>query len=164
MENQNNNVSVLQPQQPVQKPTVMRSFPGKKNTIKAKIIMFFATFLVVIGGIVTGWFLSGGKTNLPQTEQNSQTQISDDGKTIEGVLDESRKYSEAEGKLVEGGIQGEGTHHLEREGGPSKYVYLTSTSIGIDSFVGKKVKVWGETISGKIAPWLMDVVKIQSLE
>jgi hypothetical protein len=66
--------------------------------------------------------------------------------------------------LEEGGIDGEGTHHLVRDGGPSKSVYLTSTVIDLDSFAGKKVKVWGETISARKAGWLMDVGKIKIIE
>jgi hypothetical protein len=45
--------------------------------------------------------------------------------------------------------------------GEDKYVYLTSTVIDLQSFVGKKVKVWGETLSGLHAGWLMDVGKIK---
>jgi hypothetical protein len=116
-------------------------------------------------GIATGWFLSGNKLGKgTSTKGESGTVSSQKSSNEEGVLDESVKYQEAEGTLVEGGIKGEGTYHLERDGGPSKYVYLTSTAIGLDKFVGKKVKVWGETLSAINAPWLMDVSKIKLIE
>lgn len=164
MENQTPSPSVLQPTHLAEKPAVMKSFPGKKKEFKAKFLMFMATLLVVLAGVATGWTISGAKIESSNLQQNSQVEVSDGGKTVEGILDESVKYTEAEGLLVEGGIKGEGTHHLERGIGPSQYAYLTSTSINIDPYIGKKVKVWGETISGKEAPWLMDVVKIQILD
>jgi len=36
--------------------------------------------------------------------------------------------------------------------------------IDLESFTGKKVKVWGETISAQKAGWLMDVGKIQVIK
>ena len=66
--------------------------------------------------------------------------------------------------MVEGGKDGEGTHHLDRGLGTEKDVYLTSTVINLDDFVGKKVQIWGETISAQKAGWFMDVVKIKTIE
>lgn len=99
------------------------------------------------GGIVTG----GGEKG----EGGLQ-------KTV-GINDVKDK-DEAEGKLVEGGIENEGTHHLERPGGPSQDVYLTSSVVPLDDYVGKNVKVWGDTFAAQSAGWLMDVVKLELLE
>jgi len=74
-----------------------------------------------------------------------------------GISDEATFKDSAEGTLEEGGVAGEGTHHLTRDGGVSQTVYLTSTVVNLDDFVGKKVKVFGQTISAKKAGWLMDV-------
>lgn len=68
------------------------------------------------------------------------------------------------GVLEKGGLEGEGTHHLTREGGPSQTAYLTSSVIDLDQFVGKKVQVWGETQKGQKAGWLMDVGRIKILD
>jgi hypothetical protein len=68
------------------------------------------------------------------------------------------------GVLEKGGIDGEGTHKLIREGGPSQTAYLTSSVLDLDQFVGKKVQVWGETFQGQKAGWLMDVGRIKILE
>ena len=67
------------------------------------------------------------------------------------------------GLLKEGGIEGEGNFHLERPGGVSQNVYLTSSTVDLSKYVGKKVKVWGQTFQGQKAGWLMDVglVEIQ---
>ena len=143
-------------------PHILKEFPGSKEKIKANVFMILGVLVFVIGGIATGWFLSGGKFSKENKNASQNSQVkSTKNETEEGTLDESVKYQEAEGMLVAGGIKGEGTYHIERDGGPTKYVYLTSTVISIDRFVGKKVKVWGETISGIYAPWLMDVAKIQ---
>lgn len=48
--------------------------------------------------------------------------------------------------------------------GPSQYAYLTSTVIDLSAFTGKKVQVWGQTIAGKKAGWLMDVGKVKVIE
>jgi len=53
---------------------------------------------------------------------------------------------------------------LIRPGGDSQNVYLTSTVIDLESFVGKKVEVWGETIGAREAGWLMDVGKVKVTE
>jgi hypothetical protein len=83
---------------------------------------------------------------------------SEDGsKTSAGVLDKKTFTDQAEGTLREGGFEGEGSFHLERPGGKSQYVYLTSTAVDLSEFIGKKVSVWGQTYEAEKAGWLMDV-------
>jgi len=81
-----------------------------------------------------------------------------------GMKDSSVFKDKAIGVLREGGIDGEGTHHLEREGGVSQNVYLTSSVVDLSQFVGRRVEVWGETFSGQKAGWLMDVGKLKVLD
>ncbi len=129
--------------------------------LKGKYLMAVGVLVVVLLGIGTGWFLSpkGGGGN---SELSSSISVGDNEA---GILDESSfKGDTAEGTLREEGLNGEGTHHLEREGGKSQTVYLASTAIDLQAFVGKKVKVWGETQSTKKAGWFMDVVKIKVIE
>lgn len=90
-------------------------------------------------------------------------EVSSGGKVI-GLEDSATFRDSAQGKLEEGGINGEGTHHLVRDGGPSQNVYLTSSVIDLKQYVGKSVEVWGETIGAKSAGWLMDVGKIKILD
>jgi hypothetical protein len=134
--------------------------PGRQN-----LLLVFGSLLVVLTGIGTGWVLSGRarqgdvKTAVSDVAPGGQlTQLE------AGIEDEEAFPDTAEGVLEEGGIEGEGTYHLVREGGPSRYVYLTSTVIDIQGFVGKTVKVWGETLSAQSAGWLMDVGRIKVLE
>ena len=80
-----------------------------------------------------------------------------------GVIDKKTFKDKAEGILKQGGIDGEGNFHLERPGGESQNVYLTSTTVDLSPFVGKKVRVWGETFTGEKAGWLMDVGSVETL-
>lgn len=141
---------------------MLKKFP--KDSKKGKLLMALGAFLVVLVGVGAGWLLSGkklGSSTSSSEEKMPDVKVSN---TEAGVSDTSAFPDEAEGTLKEGGIDGEGTYHLERPGGESKYVYLTSTVIDLGSFVDKDVKVWGETVSGKKAGWLMDVGKIQVVE
>lgn len=141
---------------------ILKAFPKDNPEGKNKTRMILASFAIVVLGLVTGYFISGtssggagglsnevGTANVTVTENEA------------GLGDDSAFPDSAEGILVEGGIQGEGTHHLERPGGASQNVYLTSTVINLQSFVGKKVKVHGETLSAIKAGWLMDVGKVK---
>lgn len=147
------------------KPIVLKKFP-KMN--KQRIFYLLITLLVVVLGIGTGWLLSGrnisSKTSEKRAEQVQEQASGEKGEA--GIADESvfSEKQSPEGILLEGGIKGEGTHHLDRGMGEMKYVYLTSTVINLQDFVGKKVKVWGETLSAVSAGWLMDVGKIKVLE
>ena len=69
----------------------------------------------------------------------------------------------AEGDLKTGGIDGEGQFHLQRPGGESQNVYLTSSIVDLSAYVGKKVKIWGETHKAQHAGWLMDVGRLKVL-
>jgi hypothetical protein len=145
------------------KPHVMKNFPGSKKS-KETILMVVGSLLVVLVGVFVGWMLAGRAVGSSSgTTATTQTDVKM-AKDEAGIGSESDYDSDAEGLLVEGGIEGEGTHHLERDGGPSKYVYLNSTVIDLQSYVGKKVKVWGNTVSGAHAPWLLDVGKLSVVE
>ena len=61
-------------------------------------------------------------------------------------------------------MDGEGTHHLEREGGASQNVYLTSSVLGLQQFVDRKIQIWGETFAAQKASWFMDVGKLKVLD
>ncbi len=105
----------------------------------------------LIGGF-SGWFLStktSAKSDTPS--QSVETAKSS------GIKNSKSFPDSATGILKEGGIDGEGSYHLERPGGKSQNVYLTSSIVDLSKFVGKKVKVQGETFSSQTAGWLMDV-------
>lgn len=105
----------------------------------------------LIGGF-SGWALSAKSS--AKSETPSQSVVTSKSS---GIKDTKRFPDAAMGILKEGGIDGEGSYHLERPGGKSQNVYLTSSIVDLAKFVGKKIKVQGETFSGQTAGWLMDV-------
>lgn len=132
--------------------------PLPKGGIKKIWPYILGSFLVVLVGVGTGWLLTkdkGSSMVAPGAKSGTKTA---------GITDTTNFKDSAEGLLEEGGISGEGQYHLTRSGGVSQNVYLTSTSVDLSAFVGKKVKIWGQTLSARKAGWLMDVGKIQVVE
>lgn len=121
---------------------------------------FFTIFLlaaVLLGGSI-GLFVSRRLFSSPLTGKKIET------KTKEGMVDKKTFRDQAEGILKEGGIDGEGNFHLERPGGASQNVYLTSSTVDLSKYVGKKVRVYGETFSAEKAGWLMDVGLVEIIQ
>jgi hypothetical protein len=128
-----------------------------------KMLLIIAVVAVVLG-IGTGYLLSRpGSMIKEEVKRNVTEEEIKPGVTV-GVTDEKSFKDSAEGKLEKGGVDGEGSHHLVRSGGESQNVYLTSSIIDLDKFVGHKVKVWGQTFAAQKAGWLMDVGKLKVLE
>lgn len=148
--------------QPTEKESlgVLRKLPTSDYLRSVLLPSLFILVIILVGGL-TGFFLSriGGTKEQIITAPGTEVK----GGEI-GIEDPGTFRDKAEGILEKGGIDGEGTHHLVRNGGPSQYVYLTSSVIDLDQFTGKRVEVWGETFSGQKAGWLMDVGKIKILE
>ncbi|MFH1863402.1 MAG: hypothetical protein ABIJ85_00625 [bacterium] len=147
--------------QPVQNqaPQILKKFA--KPGFKAALPYVVGSLLVVLLGVGTGWLLSGrvGKGGNTGAVPGAKVTVSE-----AGVDDEANFSNTAEGLLETGGVNGEGTHHLTRDGGPSQTVKLTSTTVDLEGFVGKKVTIWGETITARKGGWLMDVGKIKVIE
>ena len=143
-------------------PPVLKKFAKAGWT--GKLILVLGVFAVVAGGVATGWLLSGANKNSTPTSDSTVIIQPKAGQAVSEAGVKEEKGDSATGTLEEGGISGEGTHHLVRDGGKSQYVYLTSTVIDLQSFIGKKVQVWGETISARKAGWLMDVSKVKVVE
>jgi len=142
-----------------------------------KINNYLLVFIIATLGLGLGFWLSrfspknskiplaslGGSNGqvIPAEKVTSQEDLKV-GKTY-GNLD--KNFSDtAVGVIEKGNINGEGTHILNREGGPSQRAALTSSVLDLDLFVGRKVEVKGETnVSNKVA-WLMDVGAVKILE
>ena len=153
--------NVTQPVQNTPEQTVLKKIPSLTNP-KNTIFIVLLAILIVLVGIASGWFMSGANSNKTIKSLESNNAVNE--KKEVGSSDESTFKDSAEGLLEEGGVSGEGTHHLTRPGGMSQNVYLTSTVIDLGSFVGKKVQVWGQTVSARRAGWLMDVGKVKLIE
>lgn len=117
--------------------------------------------IVALLGVGAGFLLSKkGYTPSVTTTPGSVVETSGDKMTI-GSTDTKTFNNTAEGVLKEGGIDGEGQYHLVRPGGDSQNVYLTSSVLDLSQFIGKKIKVWGQTQTAKKAGWLMDVGRVE---
>lgn len=125
---------------------------GTQIEVKMPAVKFFVfVALAVVFGIFIGIIPS------KLTKKSSVEKTSSASSKSVGIVDKKTFDTSAEGILREGGIDGEGNFHLERPGGDSQNAYLTSSAVDLSQFVGKKVKVWGQTFSGQKAGWLMDV-------
>ena len=124
--------------------------------------------VVVVIGVVSGYFIAGknGASATGGTISGIGSILnasSVKSGTIVGSNDTTTFKDTAEGTLQSGGINGEGAFHLVRPGGDSQNVYLTSSIVDLSKFVGKKIKVWGQTQKAQYAGWLMDVGRVEAL-
>lgn len=132
------------------------------SMISSKFLL--VALIVVITGIGSGYLLSGKSQGGKNVSTNSTSGSSIEKGLIIGSDDTKTFKDTAEGKLEEGGVEGEGQFHLVRPGGESQNVYMTSSSVDLSQFIGRKIKVWGQTNDAKIAGWLMDVGRVEVLE
>lgn len=153
-----------------QKESVVYSFDGKaapersvslnsSGIMTGKVIAIFV--VVVLFGIATGFLIARQSKGVLQV--GSRTNIAALPKGTVFGSDAKNFKNEAEGILRKGGIEGEGAYHLERPGGESQNVYLTSSVLDLSQLVGHKIKVWGQTYEAQKAGWLMDVGRAQVL-
>lgn len=145
---------------------------------KKQVVLLVVLSLVAVGAGIGAGYL--GSTMVTAGEKNDTLEVVklEDGGTVAiaqvatsvesikngdvfGSADEKVFKDSAQGFLAEGGIDDEGSHHLQRPGGKSQTVYLTSSVTDLDMFIGMEVKVWGETNRGRKAGWLMDVGRVQ---
>jgi hypothetical protein len=155
--------NIDQVQKPVQAQPLIHNFNSDsiKSAFTPKVIAVLV--VVVVVGILSGYLISQFGSF---SAKNIKTGTISDGSsvaagTIIGSNDTTTFKDTAVGTLREGGIDGEGAFHLERTGGDSQNVYLTSSSVDLSKFVGKKIIVWGATQKAQHAGWLMDVGRIQ---
>ncbi|MBI4098100.1 MAG: hypothetical protein HY426_03595 [Candidatus Levybacteria bacterium] len=142
---------------------LVQEFDSGSN--KKPMLKILAILLVMgVLGIGSGFLIAKGTAKQLGGAENitSASQITK-GTTM-GSNDTSTFKDTAEGVLRVGGIDGEGQYHLERPGGESQYVYLTSSAVDLSLLKGRKVKVWGQTFAAEKAGWLMDVGRVEVLE
>jgi len=114
----------------------------------------FFTFVAV--AVIIGTVFGFGFSRFNKKTTNNKGGVKNTSQSA-GIVDKKTFKDSVEGILREGGIDGEGNFHIERPGGESQNAYLTSSTVDLSSYIGKKVKVWGQTFSGQKAGWLMDV-------
>lgn len=141
---------------------LVKQFDDKTKTYNSfKIAVVFIAMIVL--GLGSGFLIAKGSTSA--TSSSSEISEGEDIEkgTIIGVDDSETFSDETEGTLKKGGIEGEGQYHLERPGGETQYVYLTSSVVDLSLLEGRKIKVWGQTQKAQHAPWLMDVGRVEVL-
>lgn len=136
----------------------------EKKSMKKTVIFLVVLILLGVGtGYAVAYFAPHSSSSSSQT--NSQTANgSSQVKKGEIIGSDDKAYTDtAQGTLKAGGIDGEGAYHLQRPGGDSQNVYLTSSVLDLSQFEGRQIKVWGQTYQGDKAGWLMDVGRVQVL-
>ncbi len=124
--------------------------------------------LAVVLGISSGWILARWHLSKPGRQEGKIIQSATKGNVktgqIYGLNDKAFK-DQAVGVLAKNNdANTEGTYKLLREGGPSQTVYLMSSALDLDNFVGRKIQIWGETFSSRKVAWLMDVGRVKVLK
>lgn len=127
------------------------------ETEEVKGVTYVAFFTMIAVAVVVGAVLGFGFSRFNKKTTNGVDNKVKDTAQSAGIVDKKTFKDSVEGILREGGIDGEGNFHIERPGGISQNAYLTSSTVDLSIYVGKKVKVWGQTFSGQKAGWLMDV-------
>ncbi len=133
---------------------------NKTPWIKPLIIIVVMAVLGVGSGLIIA---KATQTELSTTSSVSKGSEISKGTKL-GSSDTKTFKDTAEGMLKEGGVDGEGQYHLERPGGESQNVYLTSSVVDLSLLKGRKIKVWGQTFAAEKAGWLMDVGRVEVLD
>lgn len=130
----------------------------------SKITPVIIVLIVIVTGAFSGLVLASRRKSEGQKLPTAQEE------TLSPEVQESLNQTfrdEAEGVIQKNDTldkYAQGTHKLERPGGESQTAYLTSSVLDLDEYVGKNVKVYGETFGSSQVGWLMDVGKVEEIK
>ena len=144
-----------------QSPASLRAVPDK--TKFAKILPYFIVVVLVGLGIFTGLIASSVQKAKAQNQQAKSIEEEELSPQQQESFAQTFR-DEAEGTVEKNDDldkYAQGTHKLLRPGGESQTAYLTSSVVDLDEYVGKKVRVFGETFGSSQVGWLMDVGKVE---
>src|SRR3990167_3842477 len=141
---------------------ILRAVPKRENL--GKFLPIIIVVVVVAAGIFSGLVFSSRNKNA-----KIQTKAAIDEEQLTGEQKQSFAQTfrdEAEGTVEKNDFKeyAQGTHKLIRPGGESQTAYLTSSVLDLDQYVGKKVKVYGETFGSSQVGWFMDVGKVEVVQ
>lgn len=143
-----------------QNEAMVKNFEDNKFSFTPKMIAILAGLIVL--GTIGGYAAANFGPGAPAGSSDQAGEASDIKKgTVFGSNDTKTFKDIAEGTVKKGGIDGEGQYHLQRPGGESQNVYMTSSVVDLSILVGKKIKVWGQTMAAQRAGWLMDVGRVE---
>lgn len=140
------------------------SKPLSSGGALGRFLPIFIVLLIVTLGIVSGLILASRQKSTTQTAAQGENR--ETSKQISETLAQTFK-DEAEGTIQKNDEldkYSQGTHKLMRPGGESQTAYLTSSVLDLDQYVGKKVKVFGETFGSSQVGWLMDIGKVEEIK
>lgn len=144
--------------------SLMHPLEQSTKSLKEK-INFKELLVVSFIGIILGLITSTSLFYFSKKQKGSFLKLTKKKPKLTAGVKNTKLFPDStEGLLQEGGIDGEGSFHLKRPGGESQNVYLTSSTIDLSKFIGKKVKVWGKTYKAEKAGWLMDVGYLEVIE
>jgi hypothetical protein len=143
----------------------------RKDQMNKKTKKAFIMICVVasIAGVLTGFGANKLKSKTASNKDVELNAVAEDPNKISigdifGVQDESTFTDNTQGYVEKGGVNGEGSHRLLREGGTDKTVALTSSVTDLDQFVGMEIKIWGETNKAQQSGWFMDVGRVEVVD
>lgn len=141
---------------------ILRAIPPRSSL--AKFVPALVVLVILAVGIGTGLVVSsrqksaklaasspGGEQLTEEVKESFTQTFRDEAEGTVEKNDDLDKYAQ-------------GTHKLIRPGGESQTAYLTSSVLDLDQYLGKKIKVFGETFGSSQVGWLMDVGKVEVLE
>lgn len=128
-----------------------------------KVVLILAVAGIILVGSGTGYWLANSKKVAGANVANTGTQMIKNEKEV-GSTNTKTFRDMATGVLQKDGASGVGTHKLIRDGGPSQTLYMVSSIVDLDQFVGKKVEIWGETQKVAKVSWFMDVGRVKIVE
>lgn len=139
-------------------------YGGSQQGMKMSSFILILLSVVLIGTVI-GFGAAQLKSQQKTTNMTTNTKQEGSVQKSAGIADKKTFKDSAEGMLKEGGFEDEGSFHLERKpGDTSQNAYLTSSTVDLSQYVGKKVKVMGQTYKGQKAAWLMDVGYVEIVE
>lgn len=130
-----------------------------KPPVASPIVIGILLFIFILGS-ATGFMVAKLRPISQKTGGAASSVEKDASGKKAGIIDKKTFPDTATGILRDGGLEGEGSHHLER-GAADQTAYLTSSTVDLTPYVGKKVQVWGQTNTGQKTGWLMDVGYIE---
>lgn len=151
----------------VEKPLVDETRKLSQNqdsmTKKAQRTLIVICVIAVAAGVLTGFGAFKLKNKTAKVVENVTIEDATKVKNgdVFGVQDKDTFADNATGYIEKGGVDGEGSHRLLREGGESQTVALTSSVVDLDKLVGTECKVYGETFKADKAGWFMDVGRVE---
>src|SRR5436853_56947 len=113
--------------------------------MKQYALLALAGIIILGGGAAAGVVLHRNQNpEVAGTSANINTKVVK-SETEEGSMDLKTFSDTASGKLEDGGLNGEGTHHLVLDSNPKNSAYLVSSLVDLSKYEGKHVQVWGST-------------------